>query len=343
MVRSCLFIFFLFCFKFPFAYELYMADSHGPISVMGDHIHKKDEFMFSYRFSKMKMNEMFNGTKSLTLDEIMSTPNSASNGLGTYMNAPTKMQMDMHMFGAMYAPSNSLTLMVMTNYSRKEMTQQRNIMGGKKKFRVRSSGLGDMSVSGLYKLYNSANFKSHSGFGVSFPTGSINKRDATPASSNGRLGYAMQNGSGTYDQFIFLNSLKKYRKTKLGSQIYYKISAFGKNSKGYKHGNTFIAKVWTSFRLIDFFSTSLNINYTKKSKMKGTDNEMNPRMSPVMDSRNQGYQKLNLGLGFNFINHSDAFKNHRIGLEIFMPIYQRYRGIQMSEQFRTMIGWQYGF
>ena len=35
--------------------EFIFADSHGPISVMGDHLHKKNEFMFSYRLSKMKM------------------------------------------------------------------------------------------------------------------------------------------------------------------------------------------------------------------------------------------------------------------------------------------------
>ena len=77
--------------------------------------------------------------------------------------------------------------------------------------------------------------------------------------------------------------------------------------------------------------------------MEGSDNEMNPRMSPAMDSRNQGHQKLNFGFGINFISHNEILKNHRLGIEGIFPIYQRYRGIQMSENFRTMIGWQYSF
>ena len=46
--------------------------------------------------------------------------------------------------------------------------------------------------------------------------------------------------------------------------------------------------------------------------MKGFDNEMNKRMSPAMDSKNQGFNKVNLGLGFNFINNSSYFKNNRL-------------------------------
>ena len=30
-------------------------DGHAPISVMGDHLHKKGEFMLSYRFMQMRM------------------------------------------------------------------------------------------------------------------------------------------------------------------------------------------------------------------------------------------------------------------------------------------------
>ena len=77
--------------------------------------------------------------------------------------------------------------------------------------------------------------------------------------------------------------------------------------------------------------------------MKGSDNEMNPRMSPSMDSRNKGHQKLNLGFGINLVNHHITLQNHRLALELNVPIFQRYRGIQMKETFKLTIGWQYGF
>ena len=46
-------------------------------------------------------------------------------------------------------------------------------------------------------------YKTHFALGLSLPTGSINdNRDTTPASSSARLGYKMQNGSGTFDPFF---------------------------------------------------------------------------------------------------------------------------------------------
>jgi len=319
------------------------SDSHGPISVHGDHMHKKNEFMLSYRRVNMLMNQIQNGRSHMDIDEVMAAPNFSSDGSGTYMNAPTEMRMDMHMFGLMFAPNDSITLSLMTNYSRKEMTQQRMAMNGSAKFEVKSSGMGDTKITGLVKIKNNSKIKSHLGFGLSIPTGNINQRDSTPVSSNTRLGYGMQNGSGTYDPFIFSNNVKSLGKVKFGGQIYYKMSASGRNSKGYQHGDTFKTNFWGSYRWVDYLSTSFKIDYNLRKKMIGSDNEMNPRMSPVMDSKNQGYQKSSISFGINFVNHNDFLKNHRIAVELLVPIFQRYRGIQMSENFKTVIGWQYGF
>ena len=323
--------------------ELHIADSHGPISLMGDHMHKKKEVMFSYRFGHMQMNNIMNGNKALRINEVTSRPNAASNGSGVYMNSPISMKMDMHMFGAMYAPLDQLTLMVMTSYLEKEMTQQRMPMSGGARFDVNSSGIGDTRVSGLIKLYRSNFTKAHLGIGLSLPTGSIDKRDATPVSTNARLGYAMQNGSGSFDPYFFINNVNSIGRFKIGEQFIYKSSISGKNSKDYNYGDNYDATFWSSFRWADYISTSVKINYNYREQMNGSDNEMNPRMSPSMDSFNQGHQKLNLGLGINLINHNNFLKNHRLGIEGIIPLFQKYEGLQMKETFRLTIGWQYGF
>ncbi len=327
----------------PYSDELHIADSHGPISLMADHMHKKGEVMFSYRFGHMQMNNIMNGTKKLRINEVTARPNSASNGLGVYMNSPISMKMDMHMFGAMYAPIDQLTFMIMTSYLKKEMTQQRMPMAGSARFDVNSSGIGDTRVSGLVKLYDNNFTKTHLGIGLSLPTGSIDERDGTPASNNARLGYSMQNGSGSFDPYFFLNNVNSIGRFKVGEQFIFKTVASGKNSKNYNYGDNYDATLWSSFRWVDNISTSLKINYNYKKQMEGSDNEMNPRMSPAMDSTNQGHQKLNLGLGINLVNHNHLLKNHRLGIEGIIPLFQRYEGLQMNETFRLTIGWQYGF
>ncbi len=75
--------------------------------------------------------------------------------------------------------------------------------------------------------------------------------------------------------------------------------------------------------------------------MSGSDNEMNKRMSPAMDNNNQGFNKVNLGVGINFVNNNYYLKNNRVALEILVPLYRDYKGIQMADSFSFIVGWQY--
>jgi hypothetical protein len=75
----------------------------APIGVMGDHIHPKGEWMVSYRYMHMEMDDMRDGTDDLDDSEV----------LADFMVTPTKMTTDTHMFSAMYAVTSDLTLMTM--------------------------------------------------------------------------------------------------------------------------------------------------------------------------------------------------------------------------------------
>ena len=63
MLLISLFLLLFFSNKNIVADEIQFADGHGPITIMNDHMHKKDELMFSLRYSKMFMNGMLSGTK----------------------------------------------------------------------------------------------------------------------------------------------------------------------------------------------------------------------------------------------------------------------------------------
>jgi len=251
--------------------------------------------------------------------------------------------MDMHMFGAMYAATDYLTFMIMGSYNYKEMTQKRMPMAGGGSFDVNSSGIGDTRFLGLLNLYENPNIKLHLGFGLSVPTGSIDERDNTPMSSSSRLGYSMQNGSGTFDPYFLINNVNSWGGLKIGEQLFFKTNLSGKNSKNYHHGNAFDAAIWTSYGWLKNLSTAIKLNYNFQGKFSGQDNEMNPRMSPAMDAKNKGHTKLNLGISMNLVNHTNFLKNNRLGVEVIFPLYSQYRGIQMKEDYKLIIGWQYGF
>ncbi|MEX2565433.1 MAG: hypothetical protein WD431_05790, partial [Cyclobacteriaceae bacterium] len=184
-------------------------DGHAPISVMGEHMHNKGEFMFSYRFMPMWMEDNLKSTDDISNEDIYQS----------FMVAPQKMQMNMHMLGGMYAPSDRITLMVMGNYISNSM-DLRTGMGID--FTTESSGLGDVTVSSLIKIMNSNRQSLHGNVGISIPTGDIDQRDETPMMNDAQLAYPMQLGSGTWDPSLGLTYLGQSDKFSWGAQSKYK-------------------------------------------------------------------------------------------------------------------------
>ena len=76
--------------------------------------------------------------------------------------------------------------------------------------------------------------------------------------------------------------------------------------------------------------------------MEGEDNEMNKRMS-LARIQKMWTSKVNTSFGFNYVNSNEFFKNHRLAFEFIIPVYQKVRGIQMADEYKIMLGWQYGF
>ncbi|MEM6906637.1 MAG: transporter, partial [Pseudomonadota bacterium] len=161
------------------------ADGHAPIGVMGDHMHKAGEFMFAYRFMFMNMDGNRIGTNSVSPQTIATTvPNRFFGTPGqppTLRVVPTDMTMQMHMLGAMYAPTDWLTLMAMGMYVDKSMDHL-TFQGGMGTtvlgtFETNSSGFGDTRVGGLIRLYDDETHHLHFNAGLSIPTGSIEETD----------------------------------------------------------------------------------------------------------------------------------------------------------------------
>jgi len=154
-------------------------DSHAPIAVMGDHMHKKGEWMVSYRFMQMNMEGNIQGSDNIDADTIVTQLANPNMGPPTVRVVPIDMQTDMHMLGMMYAPSDQLTLMLMLNYLDKSMDHltYMGMMGTNQlgEFTTTTSGMGDTKVGALWSLLQSPRHKVHLNLGLSLPTGSIDE------------------------------------------------------------------------------------------------------------------------------------------------------------------------
>lgn len=312
--------------------ENIIASSHAPLGVMADHLHKKGEFMFSYRYMRMEMDGNRIGTRRVSAREIVGTRSQP----GQFIVAPTSMPMDMHMFGAMVGLSDKVTLMAMASYVSNSMD---HLVRNGREFTTESSGIGDTKAGALVSLLDTGVHKMHGQIAVSLPTGSTTKRDDTPAQSNAYLPYPMQIGSGTYDLLPAITYTGHSKASwSWGAQLT-AVIRIGDNDEGYTLGDQLGATSWIARDLNDHLSVSLRLNYQDKDAIGGQNPELNPQMVQTANPALQQGERTNLSMGINYL-----FRNgHRLAVEYAEPVQQDLRGPQLEVNSVLTIGWQKAF
>jgi len=307
-------------------------DGHGPISIMGDHTHGKGEFMLSYRYMHMNMEDLNQRSQKISSAEAI-VPNTI------YQVTPIKMLMNIHMLGGMYAPSDRITLMGMVNYISQEMNHV-TAMGGV--FTTNSSGFGDTKIAMLYRFFRNKRQQFHGQLGISVPTGSISERDVTPASAANavQLPYPMQIGSGTWDPELALTYVKQWNTTSFGSQVK-TVIRLGENSNVYRLGNSYKINNWFALKVADWISLSSRMEFGAIENISGVDPNLNPNFVTTADTTNLGKTYANAGLGLNLYAFKGNLKDLRLGAEVSLPIFQNVNGIQLRMQEMLVLGIQY--
>lgn len=303
--------------------------SYGPIGVMGEHQHSKGDWMFSYAYKSMEMDSNRDGNKEISTSQV----------LADFMVSPTNMSMQMHMFGLMYGVSEKFMVMGMLPYSYIAM-QHENRMGIK--FKTKAEGIGDVKLSGSYAFLERGSQRVLLNFGVSFPTGSTNRRDDTPAGNNQKLPYPMQLGSGTYDFSPGLTYTDKMGHWFLGSQAKATIR-MGKNDDNYRLGNEFAISTWGVRSINELLNGSLRIDAKSWGNIKGVDAELNPMMVPTSRTDLRSGKRIDLVFGIDFTATPSKSYGNRLGIEVGLPIYQNLSGPQLAADYQLTLAWQLVF
>ncbi len=307
------------------------ASSHAPIGVMGDHMHKKGEWMTAYRYGNMHMDGNRDGTDRVSLSDVHAEG---------FMVVPTKMDMEMHMFGLMYGVSDNITLMAMLPYVEKDM-DHRSMMG--MKFSTATSGLGDAKLAGLFSIADSAETKAHITLGISVPTGSIDERGDTPAMDNAKLPYPMQLGSGTVDPSIGITLTQRVKENwSVGGQASATFRLY-ENSQEYSLGNELKLSSWAAYDITPEVSVSARLDGHVWGDISGEDAELNPMMVPTARTDLRGGKRLDLGVGINVALPGESLDGTRLAVEYLHPVFQDLDGPQLETDERLIVGLQYAF
>jgi hypothetical protein len=284
--------------------------------------------MLSYRYMFMDMRGNRDGTSNRSTREILSR----------YMVAPRKMRMAMHMLGAMYAPTDDLTLMAMVPYVRLDMDHI-NRMG--LKFTTSSEGIGDVGLTALYVLRRQGRHRLHANVGLSLPTGSVSERDDTPMGRQ-RLPYPMQTGSGTYDFLPGLTYLGQAQDLSWGAQTIATLR-LGNNRHSYKLGNRLSVTAWLSRPWTQSLSTSVRLAGQVWGNIHGSDSALNPNLVPTADPDRRAGRRIDLAFGVNWYFRKGLLAGHRLAIEYLVPIYQWLDGPQLETDWSVVVGWQRAF
>jgi len=328
-------------------------DGHAPISIMGDHIHKTGEWMVSYRFMRMEMNGMRSGTNCVSSADVFAAG---------YTATPTRMTMDMNMLGLMYAPTDSLTLSAMVNYTFKTMDHRinpmapamlTNVVGGNT-FTTESDGFGDTKIGALYQFFSREKTQAHAGLGLSLPTGSLDEEDKTPRPgmpptfTENQLPASMQLGSGTFDLLPSITWLQQFESFSYGAQVNGTIRLEDENQNGYRFGNEFEGVIWSGYELADWISLEGGLSYQWTGELKGTQDDVGTagpagRSVTTAFSENYGGEVLEVIIGINTIIPSGKLIGNRFAADLRIPMWQDLNGYQLETDWILTVGWQLAF
>ncbi len=302
--------------------------AHAPLGVMGDHTHGAGGVMLSYRFGFMNMDGNRDGTSDRSTADV----------LRDFPVAPTRMETEMHMFGAMWAPVDQVTLSAMVPYLRKEM-DHRTRMGTS--FTTKTDGLGDIRVGALVPLVERESGRLHANLILSLPTGSTTEKGRTPMGKV-RLPYPMQLGSGTWDLLPGVTWQGAAPWFDYGSQLNATLRT-GRNNQGYRLGHAYQATGWIAREILPWLSASLRLDWQQWFDIEGQDDALNPRVVPTADPDLRAGRRLDLLIGVNLLGQSGFVRGHRLAVEFGMPLYQSLDGPQLETDWRVVTGWQYAF
>ncbi|WP_440683102.1 hypothetical protein [Cysteiniphilum halobium] len=268
----------------------------------------------------------------MTMDGLQSGTSSVAAPADDMM-VPTKMDMSMLMFMAMYMTRN-WDFMVMGSYNIKTMDMTMNMMGKSIASTMRSEGFGDTQLLISYKFLQTQHQSLKLKGGVSVPTGRINYQGVMPMMSTTLYGYNMQMGSGTFDPIIGIIYGYHWHKWFLQSELK-TLQRLYKNYRDYALGDVYQLTLGADYNVWSYLSLGSKVQGVLTTKTSGVAEDTNANWGISYNPQNTGGKVINL-IAEAKIKGAGILSNQSLLLQFAYPIYQNLNGIQMKQ------GWQVG-
>ncbi len=304
-------------------------DMAPPQGIVGGMSPKQGAIMPVLQYMHMGMEGNRDGTSGVSTAEVLSQ----------FPVAPLSMDVDMLMGGVMYGVTDDISVMAMVPYVWKSMDHVTR-MGVD--FTTKSEGFGDLRLIGGYDVYKMGGHTINLSAGMSFPTGSTDERDDTPAGSNQLLPYPMQIGSGTFDLLPGITYTGRSDDWSWGGQLN-TVVRLDENDDSYALGNVYNASIWGARRWTEWVSSSVRLTGEMAENIDGADPRLNPLMVPTADPNLRAANFLSVGLGLNFMVPSGPVAGTRLSVEGVIPVVQDLDGPQVERDYMVLVGLRKAF
>lgn len=331
LVLSLAFILFVFGANGAFAAGLCCQLSSGVqeniMGVAGPGTHNLSVFL-DYNFNMM--DKLREGTHEKSVQDIENE--------GKYTSIPEKMEMTRYSLTLAYGFTPRFKMLVNVPYVHNTMDMQmKKGMMWMPHTMEPVSGLGDITVMGLYRLLTDRDIRPTAaltaGVGVKTPTGSYTEKN-----SKGNFIHAhMQPGTGSWDPILTLIYSKLMNPWLFQADVTYEIAT--RNNEGYEFGNTFTANVLAKYGLVPIMNLTGELTYLHTGRASDRDGKYTNLMSLEDDPANTGEDSLWFSPGFELV----PLKNGSLNVKAQLPLWQRVNGVQLVTSYRIITGVNYSF
>ncbi|MBI1912023.1 MAG: transporter [Deltaproteobacteria bacterium] len=294
-------------------------------------------FGLSLIYEHAYMETIKNGTDDISPDEVISRNRQP---MKSY-SVPTEMRMQKVTLVGALPVTERFQLMASVPYVINDMNMRsKSAMGMTMDMRMETiSGLGDVSLLGLYTLYTDAPVRPTerltAGLGVKAPTGSTGEKTAT-----GTLVHAMmQPGTGSWDPIFMVNYMRAYYPLVLQANLLYQWTTQGYN--GYEFGDRFSYDLSARYQATNYVNLGVELNGIHAEKDVDHEGKYARAATSMID--NPEYT----GLDSIFISPLVQVKipnaSGSAELKYQHPIYQDVNGYQQVVDWRVLasLGWSF--
>ena len=302
--------------------ELFFVDARPSAS--------SSPWKFGYTYKRAEYKGYLDGDSSLSNQEVLWNRDSEPRTSDNFPVVPTVITQEVHSFAAEYELTSQWHFIFSVPYIRQE-TDHISIVGGYDNFIIKTDGLGDITTQATYRWNSSSSEAWLVGFGLRWPTGSIDEEGDTPrAPGDQQLPFTMQLGSGTYDfplDLIYQSSGE--HKITLGASANIRT---GTNDRGYRLGN--------SYKLIGQYSTDIaegldiigGVGYEYSDSIHGQDDALLfpgpfPYPASITNPDLYGGSKVSANIGLLW----EPTSNTHLKFDLNKPVYQYLNGPQPKE------------